>query len=1800
VQPTYELSIATDNRSVETLKALFTTTSNPNGPAYTLSYVVPTSLVGSKLYTAATYDGTTAELYLNGAPVASMTPSPAAPLSTQAGTITIGGLPDGTQQAQLQGIQDVAIYGAALTAAQIANHYAVGSGSGAISFRPTALVLPNNVAPAQIQLTNVSGYSGAYAIVQTPSGLSNASLSGNVLTFNWATAQSNALVDIALYQTSAPYAMGQLVVQMGSAPSNSLYLVPGGDAAQSLSEFGVNRSYQFIIGDSSTTYSGAYTATNLSTPFPLNPLVSGLSLALTPLQSGSGVAMKVSTTDSRSQTFAVTVTANPTPTPAPTATPIPPPAQSGTGIAPWWHYEHEKAPGGDDVLVNVGTGNVVVEKTDMAVPYEGMGLVFRRFYNSQSIHIGNELPASADPVVDDYGDGWTNTFDAHVVQEPGNYVSVYDETGARWDYINPNGTNGTYTSVTPGQYATLVSDGGCGLFWTQKNGSITYFYLPNVGQVCGAQYAALGGRIYQLIGRNNNSKITLNYSWNNLIGTPGAYAGNTIAEIDAVTDQSQLTARLLFATTGGAMKWASLVSLIRPDGTTISYGYTGDALVEATYPANNSSQTFPTEWYHYGFVGLTEIDSPRYNGSCASDLINGCGASLVLSYSGVFGSDVVTALSRVGFVNPTVPDGTNSGVLQPAAPAGNVTYATEYYATNALPVTGSSAQQSATFYDTAGHRANWISDGFGRVIQTQACTVAQSSTCTGQYLISSEAWDSNNNLAFTVDPRGYATGNALAYETALAYDATGNVTAIAQPQATTSQGTFHPTELISYDAFNNPTAICSPNKTHSLGLDWTTPPVVSDSLCPHASGAALRTVQYPSYEPFGEVSSVTTPSGYSQTVLYSASAQNGTDYGLPTSEQGTVILQSDSTNRQPTLNATYDSFGRLASMSNGIAAQTYSYDGMGRLLTASDADLGSVKATTNTYFPDGSLATSQSPGEAAAGVSTAFAYDLDSNIASRTSHFNNTAAAWQYWYDGDDNLIERSSPQDPQTPGDFVGLTKSYRDWSQGAGVTSASGQAIVATGNVFDTLKWQPTSGWLELSFSSFDGLNRATADYAYLPCANNGIPGAAICQATYKTANGWDMSSASVGFLGSVTNAIGVAKVYAYDARGLLAGIQYSGDGGVTPAMQYLYDADGSVASRQSVTLGNETLGYSPDELLQSLQEPASMGGGSVSYAHYGDGLLQSVSVAGSVLTQSNLLTYSYRGDGLLQTQAVNVSGGATYTYAYTAAGRMTAMTDFSVSPSRTQSYDAYGRVSQYTIPAGTYSGLTYDAENDLTGYSAYGGESVSVTYNTRGESVGLAFNPNGVTNGFSNFPAFALPSIQGVQVQSPSETWDARTGAPVGYGAGVSMTYDAAGRLAQTPGGTSFTYDAENRVLTGFSDDVNTNVSCGTGNGGTSRRGTDVVGRITHEGPWPPYVYGPDGNIAEDPSGRRWHWSGTTLLYTDAGAGAANGLYLGAFGILPIGSSLTTNDLEFNGLAGSSHNATGNAPWAPPNPNHQPCVTQTPVGSSANWTPSTNGQVLLQINGDGTIDDGFNFGNGTGQPLIASALSSAVPSGISTAYSMKTTQSQRQSSRRTPQMRVPCNAASVAAAIANNVDSLDCFVPDPSLANPYLDFGGGDGLPIVDFSPKLQQPKKKPHLGWQWEWAFWNMGTCDPNTASFLALNATYATPIGGGTASAMAVNDEIYFSLGGAAGWDMGFSGTAGMVIPNAGNSVTDVMDADPMVAGSFNIPAIGAMYGANSKGHIAGLNFNMASDFGASGSLSVGVKKLTLPFSIGCQ
>ena len=60
------------------------------------------------------------------------------------------------------------------------------------------------------------------------------------------------------------------------------------------------------------------------------------------------------------------------------------PNASGTGINPWWRYQEENIPGGGHLMVNVGTGNFLIQDDDMAVPHKGIALAFRRTYNSQA------------------------------------------------------------------------------------------------------------------------------------------------------------------------------------------------------------------------------------------------------------------------------------------------------------------------------------------------------------------------------------------------------------------------------------------------------------------------------------------------------------------------------------------------------------------------------------------------------------------------------------------------------------------------------------------------------------------------------------------------------------------------------------------------------------------------------------------------------------------------------------------------------------------------------------------------------------------------------------------------------------------------------------------------------------------------------------------------------------------------------------------------------------------------------------------------------------------------------------------------------------------------------------------------------------------------------------------------------------------------------------------------------------------------------------------------------------------------
>ena len=111
---------------------------------------------------------------------------------------------------------------------------------------------------------------------------------------------------------------------------------------------------------------------------------------------------------------------------------------ANTGIAPWWSFLKGPVFGVGGFAVNVKTGNTIVSGTDMAVRYKGLPFAFTRTYNSLSKHNYVNTDGSTPS---NYGEQWTNTFDAHIALNSGGGLSVYDAAGTRYDYTS-NGSGG--------------------------------------------------------------------------------------------------------------------------------------------------------------------------------------------------------------------------------------------------------------------------------------------------------------------------------------------------------------------------------------------------------------------------------------------------------------------------------------------------------------------------------------------------------------------------------------------------------------------------------------------------------------------------------------------------------------------------------------------------------------------------------------------------------------------------------------------------------------------------------------------------------------------------------------------------------------------------------------------------------------------------------------------------------------------------------------------------------------------------------------------------------------------------------------------------------------------------------------------------------------------------------------------------------------------------------------------------------------------------------------------------------------
>lgn len=954
------------------------------------------------------------------------------------------------------------------------------------------------------------------------------------------------------------------------------------------------------------------------------------------------------------------------------------PAVSGTGINHWWRYQEELLAGGTRLMVNVGTGNLLLQSEDMSVPNPGVSLAYRRTYNSQAI--ASDGAAGDEPSL--YGNGWTSTFGAHLVKPVTGRYSVYDIDGARYDYIKsvPGDPRvAVWTSVTPGQHAVLRFDGQCGMTWTKTDGTIYYFFRDETQAGSCPNAGATGlytGRLYQIIGRNHNTSLTFSYTFTTT--TPAAGV-NPVASITATTQSGQ-SALLTFSAVNGRQL---LTSLQRPGGTVVTYSYDASGnLAAATRPSYAAGVT-STETYLWTALGNGYV--PRYvfgprwvrsNGGC-SDVHVDCGSAVGITFAGsTSATSTVTQVGGGGWLTPTIADGTNSGPIQPPPADGSGTAQTYsimgYYA---LAPFGSGGP--ATFRDTDGHMINWIVDASGRPTQTQECSAStgQGTTCTGHWLLTSQIWDADNNQTAQTDARGFRTD--------FVYDMNGNTTAIAAPSTTTSDGTFRPTQLLDYDSNNNVTAVCDQTATHRAGADY--PNIGAPPLCSGRAGAqphVTATYDTPVAEPYGRVSSLTRASGYTKTFEYSALAQGGIDFSFPTKVTGSSFAQTDGSLHQAVQQFTYDVYGNVTSYDKGNGPWHSTYDSSNRPVTRTDAD-GVTSYTT--YNPDGTTNTTETAAQHATGQGVAYAYDPDGNVITETRHHGGMAGQTTKWYDGMDRLIEVMQPRQPDANASsgadyalprpdtwsFEWKTRYLYDITQGG---TPSGMNGPAHGNIFQTQEYfqytNQSPAWDKTAGAVFDALDRQVLTYDY--GANySALGGPASRWFSYDDNGQFGLLTYS-GKAGTTEG-----EYRSYDERGNLlyqTFMDVSG-GRYSTSKGYSYDANGRIHSANATNnnYGSVTYAYDAEGNLLSKTDAGSSyddAPSTISYSYYPDGNRRGLSVS-QVSTggfnQSDLFTYAYRPDGLLADKHVQIPANVSasfnsgdFGWTYTAAGRFSTRTD------------------------------------------------------------------------------------------------------------------------------------------------------------------------------------------------------------------------------------------------------------------------------------------------------------------------------------------------------------------------------------------------------------------------------------------------------------------------------------------------------------------------------------------------------------
>lgn len=759
--------------------------------------------------------------------------------------------------------------------------------------------------------------------------------------------------------------------------------------------------------------------------------------------------------------------------------------------------------------------------------------------------------------------------------------------------LSPTGSGTATTTInydsTLGAVANTIDPNGNKRTYTQVSGSQTKVSVANsVGTVATSFTATFDGRLNMTgitDGTNTNTVMSYSYADSNAPDQPST-----------ITDANGHSISSTFDSHGNRVTSTSALGTV----TTYTFDYTYFPLGRLTQ-VQEGSKAATSFAYNEPSGTFQSITSPAPGG----------GGTVSCSFTYDSLGNLLTETSPGNNATSSIVttyNYTTDGSYSQAAAIGQP-----------VKVTNNLGKVTHLRYDSQGRPTSAV-DALGNEQDTTYNIVGQALTsvspATGQtgsghgYSLTTYLWPGGPSSGAQL----YDESRSLVRSTSLSYGPAGELLS--------TTGDTEPVTHV-YDAAYRPTSTSDGNG-HATTYTYNTAGYVATITAP---GGGVD--QFTSYDSAGNLLSKTDARGVVTNYVYSGTGGTLSATQFPGS---TSLNESYS----------YDSYGRMTSITDGTGTASATFDDMDHVLTTSRTYSGvPTQTVTYAYYPNGSRQTLTCP-----------------------------AGTWSYSYDGVGRYTSLNSPAGTSTA--------SYADngWQTGRVLPNGatSGYSYNAAGQITDCLN--QTSGGTTLShFNSFayDGNLNVTGVTASVP-AWTSFSGAT----TYQYDSKDQLIQESTARFGSFTNG------YAYDSAGNPTTIRgstvtYNSNNQLTVS-GFAYDSNGNPTTyngatctydpRNHLTAGGSlmTAGYRSDGLRAWLNESSTTtyyfyDGGTPIYETNGSGTITAINV--------------FAPDGLVARK----QGGTWGQYVFDAQGHVTHRLDATGSTLSISAYNANGQETSST---------------------------------------------------------------------------------------------------------------------------------------------------------------------------------------------------------------------------------------------------------------------------------------------------------------------------------------------------------------------------------------------------------------------------------------------------------------------------------------------------------------------------------------